>query len=575
MQKIFHRRHWWLFTALTMVSVSLLAKIIWADFSVDLRWFLLVVGATFISEDLTTTSVGVMVGQGQTNFWFGTLACFAGIFIGDVLLYLAGKLFGKVALERIPLRWFLNAEAVEKSSAWFEKQGSKVIFISRFVPGMRLPTYFAAGMLNTNFASFVFYFALACAIWTPLLIGLSAWFGAEVIQYIFFGQKFFALEVLLSGLLLLVAVKFLLRMLTWRGRRILLGKLRQWTHWEFWSLWCFYPPIIAYIAYLACKYRSLTLFTASNPAIPASGFVGESKTQILNGLQSSAKTFIADYQFIPSADDVATRISQAKMFMVERQQNFPIVLKPDVGQRGEGVQVIRSDEEMKQYFQGCASNVIVQEYIAGSEFGVFYYRFPNEERGQIFSITEKKFPVVIGDGKRTLEELILADERAICMAQFYLDKQGERTFAVPQKDEQVQLVEIGSHCRGAIFLDGIRYKTEVLKNTIDRISKGYDGFYFGRFDIRVPDLEAFVRGENFKIIELNGVTSEATHVYDPKNSLFTAYRVLFAQWRIAFEIGAQNKSRGVNPVSIRELFQDWERPHPAGEPHNKINFHRS
>lgn len=554
MQNNLRRRYWWLFIASIVIVTILIAKNISAGFSDDLQWFLLVAGATFVSEDLTTTSVGVMIGQGKANFWFGTFACFAGIFIGDVLLYLAGKLFGKVALERAPLRWFLRAEAVEKSSIWFSRQGSKVIFISRFVPGMRLPTYFAAGMLNTNFASFVFYFALACAIWTSLLIGLSAWLGGEVIQYIFFGQKFFALEILLAGLILLFVVKFLLRMMTWRGRRILLGKLRKWTRWEFWPLWFFYPPVVAYIAYLACKYRSLTLFTASNPAIPASGFVGESKSQILDGFQSSAKSFIADYELIPSADDVATRIAQAKRFMMERQLNFPIVLKPDVGQRGESVQVIRSDDEMSLYFQGCASDAIVQEYIAGGEFGVFYYRYPHEERGQIFSITEKKFPFVIGDGERTLEELILADERAICLAKFYLNKQSERIFEVLKNEGNLQLVELGSHCRGAIFLDGIRYKTEALENTIDAVSKGYDGFYFGRFDIRATDVEAFVRGEDFKIIELNGVTSEATHIYDPKNSLFDAYRVLFEQWRIAFTIGAQNKSRGVNPVRIRDLF---------------------
>ncbi len=555
MQNNFRRLSWWVTVTLIAIVAVLLAKNFRADLAAEVQWFLLVVGATFVSEDLTTTSVGVMVGQGKANFWFGTLACFAGIFIGDVLLYLAGNLFGKVALERVPLQWFLRAEAVEKSSVWFSKQGSKVIFISRFVPGMRLPTYFAAGMLNTNFASFVFYFALACAIWTPLLIGLSAWFGAEVIEHIFFGQKFLALEILLAGLILLIAVKFVLRIMTWRGRRILLGKLRKWTRWEFWPLWLFYPPIIVYIAYLACKNRCLTLFTAVNPAMPASGFVGESKAQILDGLQSSAKSFIAGYELIPAAANFAKRMAQAEKFMAQRHLNFPIVLKPDVGQRGEGVQVIRSEAELRQYFQGCASDVIAQEYIGGAEFGVFYYRYPNKADGRIFSITEKQFPVVVGDGERTLEELILADERAICLAQFYLDKQGERALAVLQKDERVQLVELGSHCRGAIFLDGVRFKTAALENAIDRISKGYDGFYFGRFDIRVPDLAAFARGEDFKIIELNGVTSEATHIYDPNNSLLAAYRVLFTQWRIAFEIGAQNLARGAYVVTLGDLFQ--------------------
>jgi hypothetical protein len=94
-----------------------------------------------------------------------------------------------------------------------------------------------------------------------------------------------------------------------------------------------------------------------------------------------------------------------------------------------------------------------------------------------------------------------------------------------------------------------------LEEAIDRLCRGYDGFYFGRFDLRTTDIEEFKRGRNFKVIELNGVTSEATSIYDPKNSLFTAYRILFDQWRIAFEIGAQNRKRGAKPTPMRTLAQ--------------------
>jgi hypothetical protein len=64
-------------------------------------------------------------------------------------------------------------------------------------------------------------------------------------------------------------------------------------------------------------------------------------------------------------------------------------------------------------------------------------------------------------------------------------------------------------------------------------------------------------GRNLKVIELNGVTSEATSIYDPRNSVLAAWRVLFAQWRIAFEIGAQNRKRGARPAGVWRLFLDW------------------
>ncbi|MBL8208296.1 MAG: VTT domain-containing protein [Blastocatellia bacterium] len=516
--------------------------------------FLLIMVATFVTEDLTTISVGVMVAQGRIEFLFGTMACFLGIFLGDILLYLAGRYLGRPAVARAPLKWFVSENAVAQSSAWFTRQGVKVIFASRFVPGARLPTYFAAGLLRTKFWWFTIYFALACAVWTPLLVGLSAWLGEEVIKRFYFGQQHFLLRALLVGFVLFLLIKLLLQLLTWRGRRMLVSQWRRLTHWEFWPMWAFYPPVVCYIAYLALKHRSLTLFTACNPAIPASGFVGESKTQILDGFRN-ADEWLPRSQLIAAMADVSHRIAQAKLFLDTYQLRYPVILKPDAGERGNHVQIIRSHDELTQYFQTFAHDTIIQEYVSGAEFGVFYYRYPNETHGHIFSITEKQFPVVTGDGQSTLEQLILNDDRAVCMAKFYCDRQGERLWEVPTVGEQIQLVEIGAHSKGTIFLDGTHYQTDALEAAIDRISRCFEGFYFGRFDLRVPSVEALQQGRDLKIIELNGVTSEATNIYDPGNRLWTAYRTLFAQWRIAFAIGAQNLARGARVVSGRELLR--------------------
>jgi hypothetical protein len=234
---------------------------------------------------------------------------------------------------------------------------------------------------------------------------------------------------------------------------------------------------------------------------------------------------------------------------------FPVVLKPDAGQRGSGVCIIRSFEQLQEYLTLASFPAILQEYLSGEEYGVFYYRYPGKGRGRVFSVTEKRMPMLLGDGKRTLEELVLADDRAVCLSDFYLRKNSQRTQQVPAAGERVQLVEIGTHCRGAIFLDGGDTITPALEEVIDRIARHFDGFFFGRFDIRVPSQEDFMAGHNLKIVELNGVTSEATHIYDPKLNLFGAYRVLFQQWRIAFEIGDLNRRRGVRPTPVFELLR--------------------
>jgi hypothetical protein len=327
--------------------------------------------------------------------------------------------------------------------------------------------------------------------------------------------------------------------------------VQRWSRWEFWPPYLFYPPVIAYIVYLGLKFRSWTLFTAANPAIPAGGFVGESKHQILEQLRNAA-------EWLPSSTLVACgassqRLAEAEEFMRRHELQFPVVLKPDAGQRGSGVSIVRSSEQLQVYLARAPFPVILQEYIPGKEYGIFYYRYPGSERGRVFSVTEKRMPVLRGDGKRTLEELILADDRAVCMSDFYLRKNAERIHEVPAAGENIQLVEIGTHCRGAIFLDGGETITAALEEVIDRIAQSFDGFFFGRFDIRVPSRQEFMDGRSLKVVELNGVTSEATHIYDPRISLLDAYRVLFAQWRIAFEIGDLNRARGIRPASVGEL----------------------
>lgn len=524
--------------------------------------FALLALATLITEDLTCVWAGVLAAEGRISFAFAATACLFGIFIGDVLLFLAGRLIGRTILFRAPLKWFLREAEVERSSAWFRRRGMGVIALSRFLPGTRLPTYVAAGLLDTSFFAFTFYFLIAAALWTPLLVGTSMLAGRQVIESALMTQHYLLLRVAITAVLLFIFVRLLVRLATFRGRRLLLARWRRLTHWEFWPPWAFYPPVILYVLYLGLKHRNLTLFTSANPAISEGGFIGESKDAILAGLahQQSARPFVAEWQLLPaalgegSAPAKDLRVERAREFMRARSLSFPLVLKPNTGERGSGVAMIRSEAELADYL--CRSpntDVIIQEHAPGLEFGIFYYRFPETERGHIFSITSKLFPRVIGDGESTLEQLILNDQRAVCMARAYFDAHGDRLWEVPENGESVQLIEIGTHCRGCVFLDGIEIMTEAMEAAIDRLARGFDGFYFGRFDVRTPSLEDFQNGLNFKVVELNGVTSEATSIYDPANSLLAAYRVLFKQWQIAFAVGAENRARGTKPASLGRL----------------------
>jgi hypothetical protein len=63
-----------------------------------------------------------------------------------------------------------------------------------------------------------------------------------------------------------------------------------------------------------------------------------------------------------------------------------------------------------------------------------------------------------------------------------------------------------------------------------------------------------MRQGRFSILELNGVTSEPTHIYDPACSLIEAWRTLARTWQLAFEIGRDEASRGARVWSLRELI---------------------
>jgi len=118
-------------------------------------------------------------------------------------------------------------------------------------------------------------------------------------------------------------------------------------------------------------------------------------------------------------------------------------------------------------------------------------------------------------------------------------------------------VEAGDHAQGCIFQDGKHLLTPALAERIDAISQKLNGFYIGRYDIRYASEEDLLTGRSFQIVELNGAASEATSIYDARNSLFAAYRTLFQQWDLVFAIGAQNRNRGSAPTAYKLLWQRW------------------
>ncbi len=508
--------------------------------------------ATLLAEDLTCIAGGLLVMQHQLGFVQAVAACFIGILAGDLLLVAAGRWLGSPAIRRPPLSWLVTPESVERSERWFARRGWRVVFLSRFVPGSRLPLFVAAGVVRAPVAPLALALAIAGLIWTPALVGLSAATGGAIRGQLELWERRALPLAIGVALVVLVFLKVVVPAFTWRGRRMLLSRWRRATRWEFWPMALFQLPVVLHWLWLGLRHRHLTLFTAANPGIPAGGFVLESKSEILAAI--GEREVVPRFVKLVLPDAAHERVPQVLAEHAARGFGFPVVGKPDVGERGEGVTILRDAAALEQWAHVAPREAILQEYVPGEEFGVFYVRPPAAAAGEIFSITSKVFPTVTGDGRRTLEELILADDRAVCMAKLYLEKNAARLDDVPAPGERVRLVEIGNHCRGTVFRDGRALATPQLAARIETIARSFPGFHFGRFDLRAPSLEDFQAGRGLRVIEVNGVTSEATHIYEPGASLIEGYRTLFRQWRLAFAIGDANIRRGARATGFGELL---------------------
>ena len=501
---------------------------------------------TFLSEDAAVLSAAVLVAGGMLSWPLGFAACFLGIWLGDLWLYGMARAFGAPFVAR-----FAIPAGVERSREWFEKRGSLVLVVSRFVPGLRLPSYLAAGALRFPLRVFVVVTGVVGAVWVAVVfagshfIGLARapwWVALGVVAAVFCGAR---------------ASRGWVGASRDDGLHSFAMRVHRWMQWEFWPAWLFYAPVALSYGWLAIRHRGLTLPTAANPGLPMGGLVGESKFQTLRVLQDACPQDTARTWLIaPGA--AGDRFAELHIIVERHAVSRPFILKPDIGQRGAGVKLIRSLEAASEYLAQVRAPVLLQRYAPGPrEVGVFYYRLPGAKSGRIFAITEKIFPTIEGDGERTIEELILADPRAAIIAETYLRRFAGRCEEVLARGETLKLVEAGNHAQGCIFRDGLHLATPALLATLDRISRAVPGFFIGRYDIRYATDDDLRAGRGLAIVELNGAGAEATSIYDARHSLLSAYRTLHRQWALIFRIGALNRARGARAAGVTELLRAW------------------
>jgi len=310
--------------------------------------------------------------------------------------------------------------------------------------------------------------------------------------------------------------------------------LQRMLHYEFWPVWVFYAPFFFQWFYYSIRSGSLLYFMRANPGMEFGGLLQSSKYKALNQIDQA---YLPKTVFVPTSTKETNPIEHF---------DFPFICKPDIGERGKGVALVRNEEDWHKVKKKIKDSFLLQEFVPGElELGILYYKYPNGKSG-ISSIVSKRFLRVVGDGEKSVKELIENNMRASLREDYFKKKFKNRLDEVLAAEEELVLEEIGNHCRGTTFFNSNHLINQELVNLFEKIAEPLEDFNYGRFDLKVNSIEDLYQGRNIKIIEVNGVNSEPTHIYDPEYSLLRAYKDVSQNLRIVYEIAKENKNRPIN-----------------------------
>ena len=260
-------------------------------------------------------------------------------------------------------------------------------------------------------------------------------------------------------------------------------------------------------------------------------------------------------RFSPTTLLVAAKSS--RLHLQEQMESsglsFPVIAKPDYGERGLAVKKILDLDMLSDYADRMPVSFLVQEFVSHPyEIGVFFVKLPKDSRGSISGIVAKHPVCITGDGVHSIAELVFQNPRYILQWPFIRQEFAARLDEVLPNTQKLELIPYGNHSRGSLFTDETHRLNPELEATLLRLCNAIPDFYFGRLDIRFKDWESLQEGSHFSIIEVNGSGSEPTHIYDPKHSVFYAWREIIRHWRWLYHISKSQAARGVRPLTLRQ-----------------------
>ena len=315
---------------------------------------------------------------------------------------------------------------------------------------------------------------------------------------------------------------------------------------EFWHPRVFEAPYYVYLAWQCLRNGvSIRTLAKANYALDH-GEIG------IGSKLESQMAFDQNY-FMPTTlieDTLDSAGKKAKIYAFAEQHGYPLILKSDVGCVGKGIAKLSCAEDVEKKTPRLLGDYILQKFTFNEyECGIFFIRQNGQAR--ITGINQKHFPTVIGNGRDTLLTLAQQHERYSQHWDAFL--QDLDLSQVLPEGEQKRLSFIGSHTLGCKFTDDIELLTPELEAAIFSFFASQPGFNFGRVDVKAVDQQALQRGE-FVVIEVNGVASLPTHMFDPKFNVLQAYKIFFEHAKYLAQIAKEHKHRPMQLLPYREVL---------------------
>ncbi len=551
-------------------SIATFGQILTADLS-GLTKIMSLIVMPFAHEDLAIILGGYLIVNKLMPTTWVVLSIYGGIVASDFVLYGIGA-----AARYVPwLSRFAVDGRVRRVGDTLKRNVFGLVALCRVVPGIVFVAFVACGWARVSLWRFAAASLIVSALYLPLMlylvivfgdalderIGLWAWplLFAAIGATSFARKRIFAfrdpIELEIAQDATLHNNSFGMPPLSRADRKVAMAERIPPA--------LFYLPLVLNWIRLGLKHRSLTLPTAANPTIFTGGMWGETKSSYFHDVAPEERQWIADFVLVnrtPGAQDPAADIARAERALAERGLEFPLIAKPDIGWHGHGVRRIDDHAGLACYINNFpeAHTVVLQRYVPyPAEAGVLYARLPGEAKGRIVSLTLRYFPHVVGNGSMPVRDLINADARAQWKSALHLgvDPTHRGVSAidldrVPERGEVVRIALIGNQRAGALYRDASCHITPALEARFDAIGRSMTEFHYGRFDLRFNTIEGLMRGEDFAIVEINGIGGESIDCWDPHLGVRECYRRLVAQQQLLFQIGNCNRARGFHPTKV-------------------------